>query len=140
MKKILSIIFAIYLVSYVGYQVFTHFFSVTPADQAVEILKRYLKAPSSFVKNSSEILWKGKSKEGGNAYVVSISYSASNSFGAMLAGCHFIAYQETAAGKIAWNESYGVRDFSEMRQICDASTPVEIKMKMANTLVDINFK
>jgi hypothetical protein len=110
-----------------------------PVDQASEIVKTQLKSPSSFKKINGKIIWQGKNTEGMPSYVVSISFESANSFGASLRGCMFVTYSETADKKVTWNKDYGVKDFSEMLPLCEEATPMEIKQKMANTLVDINF-
>lgn len=111
-----------------------------PSDQASEIIKTQLKAPSSFKKVYGQVIWQGANKEGLPSYVVSVAFDSANSFGANLRGCMFVSFSETKDKKITWNNNYGVRDFSEMPRLCDESTPMEIKKKMAETLVDINFK
>lgn len=111
-----------------------------PVDQASEIIKTQLKAPSSFKKVYGQVIWQGSNKEGLPSYVASVAFDSANSFGATLRGCMFVSFSETKEKKITWNNNYGIRDFSEMSRLCDESTPVEIKKKMADTLVDINFK
>ena len=111
-----------------------------PVDQASEIIKTQLKAPSSFKKVYGQVIWQGSNADGLPAYIVSVAFDSANSFGASLRGCMFVSYSETKEKKITWNNNYGVRDFSNMSRLCDESTPMEIKKKMAETLVDINFK
>jgi hypothetical protein len=110
-----------------------------PVDQASEIVKAQLKSPSSFKKINGQIIWQGKNIEDMPSYVVSIAFESANSFGASLRGCMFVTYSETKDKKVTWNKEYGVRDFSEMLPLCEEGTPMEIKQKMAQTLIDINF-
>ena len=117
-----------------------HLLTADPVDQAAEIIKTQLKSPSSFKKVNGQIIWQGSNADGLPAYVVSVAFDSANSFGASLRGCMFVSFSETKDKKITWNNNYGVRDFSEMSRLCDESTSMEIKKKMAETLVDINFK
>ena len=110
-----------------------------PVDQASEIVKTQLKSPSSYKKINGKVLWQGNNSEGMPSYVVSIAFESANSFGASLRGCMFVTYSETKDKKVTWNRDYGVRDFSEMLPLCEEATPMELKQKMANSLVEINF-
>jgi hypothetical protein len=110
-----------------------------PVDQASEIVKTQLKSPSSYKKINGKVLWQGNNSEGMPSYVVSIAFESANSFGASLRGCMFVTYSETKDKKVTWNRDYGARDFSEMLPLCEEATPMELKQKMANSLVEINF-
>ena len=117
-----------------------HFLSASPIDQASEIIKTQLKSPSSYKKIYGEIIWQGTNADGMPSYIVSVLFDSANSFGALLRGCMYVSYSETIDKKVTWNNLFGVKDFSEMSQICAESTPLDIKKKMAETLVEINFK
>lgn len=114
-------------------------FTASPVDQASQIVKTNLKSPASFRQIGGDVLWEGTTKDGNKAYVVSLQFDAQNSFGASLRGCMYVAYAETNDRKITWNQDYGVQDYTNMPQLCDSSTPLNIKLGMVKTLVDINF-
>ncbi len=111
-------------------------FKADPGKQASEIVKEQLRSPGSFNNVSSEVLWKGKSNKGEPAYVVSVLYDAQNGFGAMLRGCMFVSYHETADGKLGWNRDFGAREAPEA--LCNSATPANLKADYAKTLAKAN--
>lgn len=118
----------------------TSLLKADPVEQGAEIVKLQLKSPSSFKKIGGEIIWEGKTNDGLPAYIVSVLFDASNSFGASLRGCMFVAYSEDSSKKIVWDKNYGVNDYSSMMNICNPTTPASIKKDLAKTLAEINFK
>ena len=122
------------------YNRISQYTSADPVDQAAEIVKTQLVSPSSFHKVTGQVIWKGTNSAGMPAYVVSVLFDGANALGASLRGCMFVSYSETKEKKVTWDRNYGVKDFSEIRGLCEESTPMEMKRKMVDTLVEINFK
>lgn len=115
-------------------------FEASPADQAAQIAKQHVRSPASFKHVGGEVLWEGQTKDGLPAYVTSVAFDAANGFGAVLRGCMVVAYSRTADGQLAWNQMWGVKDYSdELPQLCSASAPMTVKAEFARTIAELNF-
>lgn len=77
-----------------------------PESQAAHLLKQQMKSPDSFVEKESKIMWQGKDKDGNNAYVVKVTYTAQNSFGANLQDCKMVAFA-IVGDKLSYNQRMG---------------------------------
>ena len=116
------------------------FFEASPADQAAQIAKQHVRSPASFKHVGGEVLWEGQTKDGLPAYVTSVSYDAANVFGALLRGCMIIAYHRTADGRLTWDPTWGVKDYTdELPQLCAEAAPMNIKAEFARGIAEINF-
>lgn len=102
-------------------------------------MKQSLQSPSSYQFVFGDVLWSGETDSGERGYVVRVAYDAQNGFGALLRGCAFVAYGETAEGKIRWSREDGV--YSQQDQcFCLESTPASMLVELSKTFADLNFK
>ena len=134
-KAFLALTVAIFLF---GCDSVTSLFKADPGKQASVIVQQQLNSPSSFKYMSSEVLWKGKSKNGEPAYVVSVVYDAQNSFGAMLRGCMLVSFYETSDNKVGWNPMFGVRDGNEYAACDPSPSATVLKVKIATVWAEAN--
>jgi len=74
-----------------------------PEDMAANLLRETMKSPDSFVAKNTRIMWEGKDNENRDAYVIRVSYTAKNSFGASLQDCKMVAIS-VGDGKYFYNK------------------------------------
>ena len=80
--------------------------SAGPESQAAHLLKQQMKSPDSFYAKESKIMWQGKDKDGNAAYVVKVTYTAQNSFGANLQDCKMVAFA-IAGDELSYDQRMG---------------------------------
>ena len=71
---------------------------------AQQLVKESLRSPASFNPVSTTVTWKGR-YQNRDAYVVKTEYDAQNGFGAMLRGCHYVAFA-LEGDQIHWNKLF----------------------------------
>ena len=93
-RGLLRIISLISLIGLVGCD-------IGATSNAQEIIKKGLRAPSTFSAVSSEQVWKGRSSAGHDAFIVRVEYDAQNGFGAIIRDCKFVAFS-TNGSEMTW--------------------------------------
>lgn len=111
----------------------------SPERQAAEVVKSNLRSPSSFKFIDGEVLWKGNTLSGENAYVVAVAYDAQNGFGAMLRGCALVAYYVAKSGQLSWNNMFGFQEMEgALTGMCNKNMPEFVKNNYVLKLAEIN--
>ncbi len=97
----------------------TALFKASPVANAENIIRSNLKDPNSFKRQKSVLIWTGQKKTGEPAHIVLLDYTAQNSFGGAVRGCHVVSFYETASDKVKWNPNSGVQKLQ--RSTCQAT-------------------
>lgn len=110
-----------------------------PAEDAGTVIRKSLRSPDSYQYVSGKTLWRGKDHAGDPAYVVLVSYSAENGFGARLRGCTWVAYRRTGPNEVGWNSRAALLEAD--RELCEVRTPriEEIITTTAKKMAELNF-
>lgn len=77
-----------------------------PEHQASFILKQQMKSPDSFHAKETKMMWQGENKDGHPAYVVKVTYTAQNSYGANLQDCKMVAFSMNG-DQLSYNQRTG---------------------------------
>lgn len=98
---------------------------------AKQLLVSSLKSPASFNPVSMSIAWQGTHKNM-NAYIVRAEYDAQNGFGALLRGCHYLAFSLNGE-EIVWNKNYFMQECAQGVPSAEDSSTIEF-------IAELNFQ